>query len=548
MPSQHAVLLPENKDIPPVKFLINTSLLSCLLALAGPALAAEPFILDDAAYRRHVQTLASDEFEGRAPLSHGEQLTLDYLQQEFKRLGLAPAFGNSYLQSVPMAKITADQSMQLKVGELNFANGTDFTARTQQVVPRVELKDSELVFVGYGIKAPEYGWDDYAGVDVKGKTVIVLVNDPGFATQDPALFKGNAMTYYGRWTYKYEEGARQGAKAVFIVHEDAPAAYGWGVVKNSNTNTKFTLVDQDNNQSQIGVMGWLQYAAARQILAGAGLDLEALKQEALKPGFKARNLGLKANLVLNNQIERAESHNVAAILKGSERPDETLVMHGHWDHLGAAGEEGKKEILNGAVDNASGVAGVLELARYFKELEGADRPKRSIIFSAFTAEETGLIGAQYFAEHPPVPTAQLVSFLNIDGMNMDKGVDYILRYGDGVSELESYLSDAAKAQGRSVKPDPRAQNGLMFRSDHFALAQQGVPGLLFMSLGDTDPDYIAHKYHKGADDYDPAWSLEGVSQDLSLISSILNRLANNNDWPKWLEESDFKKRRALDGR
>ncbi|WP_418895966.1 M28 family metallopeptidase [Shewanella psychromarinicola] len=521
-----------------------------LLAVFGvfllPSVNAAPFQFDQKTYRQDVQTLASDKFEGRGPLSHGEKLTVEYVEHAYKAMGLKPGFGNSYRQAVPMAKITADQTMQLNIGDLVFNNGSDFTARTEQVLPQVALDNSDVVFVGYGINAPEYQWNDYANIDVKGKTVIVLVNDPGFATQDPDIFKGNAMTYYGRWTYKYEEAARQGAKAVFIVHETAPAAYGWNVVENSNTNTKFTLVDNNKNQSHIGVMGWVQHNVAQKVFNAAGLDFDKLKLTAANAGFKSIPLKLNANLAVKNTIELATSYNVAGLLPGTSQADEWLVMHAHWDHLGKTVQDGQTRIYNGAVDNASGVAGVLQLARHFKEQSKA--PKRSILFAAFTAEETGLIGAQYFAANPPVPTKQLVAFLNIDGMNVGKGVDYILRYGQGVSQLETYLDNAAKAQGRTVKADPRPQNGLMFRSDHFALAQQGVPGLMFMSLGDTDPDYIAHKYHQAADDYDANWDLGGVEQDLALISDIIAQLANNNDWPKWLEESDFKKRRAQDGK
>jgi Zn-dependent M28 family amino/carboxypeptidase len=508
-------------------------------------------------YRQDVKTLASDAFEGRAPLSKGETLTLDFLVNAFKEMGLAPGFGDSYLQAVPMAKITAKQDMQLTIGALKFTHGKDFTARSQQIKPHIALNNSEVVFVGYGINAPEFGWNDYAGIDVKGKTVIMLVNDPGFATQDNKRFKGNAMTYYGRWTYKYEEAARQGAAAVFIVHETAPAGYGWGVVENSNTGSKFTLVDDNNNLSQIAVMGWLQHKATQQIFATAGLDFDSLKLSAHKAGFKTVDLNLSAKLNLDNSIEMAKSHNVLALLPGATefdgkrnpQQDELVVMHAHWDHLGSkTHQDGSQEIFNGAVDNASGTAGVLALARAFKAKASVTPFKRSILFSAFTAEETGLIGAQYFAQNPSVPTKNIAAFLNIDSMNVNDGVSYILQYGQGVSELEDYLEDAAKAQQRTVKADPLPQNGLMFRSDHFALAQEGVPGLLFMSLGDTDPNYIAAKYHKEADDYDANWSLGGVSQDLSLIGSILARLANNSDWPKWLEDSDFKTRRSEDNR
>lgn len=523
---------------------------SLMATISLPVLAETTFVqsLDLAQYRTDVKTLASDAFGGRAPLSEGETLTLDYLVKAFKDMGLKPGFGDSYLQAVPLAQISADQNMQLDIGGLKFANGSEFTARTQRIAETVSLNKSDVVFVGYGINAPEYGWNDYQGLDVKGKTVIVLVNDPGFATQDPAVFKGNAMTYYGRWTYKYEEAERQGAEAVFIVHETAPAAYGWGVVQNSNTGTKFTLVDANNNQGQVGIMGWVQHETAQKIFTKAGLDFDTLKQQAAKPNFKAIPLKLSAQLTLHNKIERAESHNVAALLPSKTRPDEVVIMHAHWDHLGTVIEDGKSEILNGAVDNASGVAGVLALARYFKQQAKMAPLDRSVLFSAFTAEETGLIGAQHFAQHPSVPTKNIVAFLNIDGMNVNKGVDYILRYGEGVSELEQYLDKAAKAQDRLVKGDPRPQNGLMFRSDHFALAQQGVPGLLFMSLGDTDPDYIAHKYHKPADDYDPSWNLGGVSQDLDLIASMITSLANSTDWPHWLESSDFKAKREQDGR
>ncbi|MFQ6371143.1 M28 family metallopeptidase [Shewanella sp. YIC-542] len=523
-------------------------LLGFLGALLCVQASATPFHFDEASYREQVKTLASDAFEGRGPLSRGEQLTIDYLEKTYRAMGLQPGFGDSYIQAVPMAKISANQQMQLKIGNMMFANGRDFTARTEQVVPKVTLDDSELVFAGYGINAPEYGWNDYEGVDVAGKTVIVLVNDPGFATQEPGIFKGNAMTYYGRWTYKYEEAARQGAKGVFIVHETAPAAYGWNVVQSSNTNSKYTLVDDNHNLSHVGVMGWMQHGVAQQVFKAAGLDFEQLKRQALLPGFKAVPLPLKASLTLDNTIELATSHNVAGLLPGTEHPDEWLVMHAHWDHLGKTLVDGKEAIYHGAVDNASGVAGVLALAQHFKGLKGAAAPKRSILFASFTAEENGLLGAQFFAEHPPVPTKQLVALLNIDGMNVGKATSYVLRYGDGVSQLEHYLAEAAKGQGRSIKPDPRPQNGLMFRSDHFALAKEGVPGLLFLSLGDTDPDYIAHKYHQPADRYEASWDLGGVAQDLSLMSDILDKLANNRDWPKWLEASDFKKRRAQDGR
>ena len=493
-------------------------------------------------YRQHVKTLASDEFEGRGPLSKGEEKTVDYLVTQYKKLGLKPAFGDSYTQAVPLAKITPKNISTLKIGGLDFSAGSEFTARTQRIVNDYSLTNSDVIFVGYGINAPEYNWNDYAGLDVKGKTVVMLVNDPGFASKDPNLFQGNAMTYYGRWTYKYEEAARQGAEAVFIIHETMPAGYGWGVVENSNSNTKFSLVDDNNNASQVGVRGWLHLHAARQLFEKAGLDYGELKNKASKPGFTPIALNTKASLSFTNTIERAESQNVAGILEGTDKPEEWVMLHAHWDHLGKVEKNGQTTIYNGAVDNASGVAGVLTLADALSKRE--EGFARSLMFSAFTAEETGLLGADYFANNPPVPTSNMVAFLNIDGMNVNDGVDYILQYGEGYLSIEDDLATAAALQGRNVKMDPRPQNGLFFRSDHFALAKQGVPYILFMSLGDTDPSFIAKRYHKADDDYLPSWTLGGVQQDLSLIGSMLNYYAQGDVWPYWKRDSDFKDKRT----
>lgn len=508
---------------------------------------SEKMTLSDAAidldvYRQHVKTLASDEFEGRGPLSKGEEKTVDYLVTQYKKLGLKPAFGDSYTQAVPLAKITPKNISSLKIGGLDFSAGSEFTARTQRIVNDYSLPNSDVVFVGYGINAPEYNWNDYAGLDVTGKTVVMLVNDPGFASKDPDLFQGNAMTYYGRWTYKYEEAARQGAEAVFIIHETMPAGYGWGVVENSNSNTKFSLVDDNNNASQVGVMGWLHLNAARQLFEKAGLDYGELKRKASKPGFTPILLNTKASLSFTNSIEHAESQNVAGILEGTDKPEEWVMLHAHWDHLGKVEKNSQTTIYNGAVDNASGVAGVLTLADALSKRE--EGFARTLMFSAFTAEETGLLGADYFANNPPVSTSNMVAFLNIDGMNVNDGVDYILQYGEGYLSIEDDLATAAALQGRTVKMDPRPQNGLFFRSDHFALAKQGVPSILFMSLGDTDPSFIAKRYHKADDDYLPSWTLGGVQQDLSLIGSMLNYYAQGDVWPYWKRDSDFKDKRT----
>ncbi|MCW1719715.1 M28 family metallopeptidase [Pseudoalteromonas sp. A3] len=496
--------------------------------------------------KQHIKTLASDDFQGRGPLTHGEVKTVGYLSEQYEAMGLTGAYNGKFLQPVKMAMVTANQNMQLQVGDLKFKAGNDFTARTEQLQPVIDVRNSDIVFVGYGINAPEYNWNDYENINVEGKTVIVLVNDPGFATQNDALFTGNAMTYYGRWTYKYEEAARQGAKAVFIVHETAPAAYPWGVVESSNTGTKYTLMDNNLNASKLPVMGWLTLNTTEQIFNAAKLNYQNLKQKALSDDFKATALNLTANLSFKNEVSHAKSHNVVAQITGSDAPNEYVVIGAHWDHFGTKQTDSGPKIYNGAVDNASGTAATLEIARIMNQIHQQTPFKRSILFANFTAEETGLIGSQEFATGGVVPTKQMVGLLNIDGMNVLDGTDYILQYGKDLSTLENYLANAAKAQGRVVKMDPRPQNGLFFRSDHFSLAKQGVPSLLFMSLGDTDPDYIAHKYHKEADDYSPQWSLGGVKQDIELIVDIATQLANNGDWPTWTSDSDFKAKREQD--
>jgi Zn-dependent M28 family amino/carboxypeptidase len=374
------------------------------------------------------------------------------------------------------------------------------------------------------------------------------VNDPGFATQNDDLFTGNAMTYYGRWTYKWEEASRQGAKAAFIIHETAPAAYPWSVVLAGNTGSMYALVDNEKNQSRLPDLGWLQTRAANQIYYKVGSSYIKEKESALSSSFKARSLNLNANLNLNNKLEQSESNNVVALLEGNKYPNEYIVISAHWDHFGKQITEDGVKILNGAIDNATGVAGTIELARMLMAQHAIKPFERSIVFANFTAEETGLLGSAMFALGGSVPMKQVVSVLNIDGMNALGSVDYILQYGQNMSEMEGYLAKFSAKQDRRVKLDPRPQNGLFFRSDHFSFAKQGVPGLLFMSLGDTDPDYIPFKYHKEADDYSANWPLGGVKQDLELIQSIAIELANNRDWPKWTSESDFKKRRAEDGK
>jgi len=517
----------------------NRSLAWLLLAsLSQPAIATQ---LEQ--WRQDVKVLASDEYEGRAPVSPGEKKTISYLKQRFIDEGLAPGYRGEYFQPVPLGKIRADQNMQLRIGDQTYQPGSEFVARSQRMQPATAISDSELVFVGYGITAPEAGWNDYAGVDVSGKTVVILVNDPGYTTQDKQLFSGNSMTYYGRWTYKYDEAMRQGAAGALIVHEDGAAGYPWSVVENSNTGSKFTMVDETGNAGALAVMGWLQRATAEQIFSQAGLNYQQEKLRASKPGFKPYSLKLSADLAMKQKFESGVTHNVVGMLPGSKYPDEAIIVSAHWDHLGVKPEKPGDNIFNGAVDNAAGVAGITELARMAKAAGGFER---TLLFVSFGAEETGMLGSSVFAEAPPLPTANMVAVLNIDGMNVSGATDYVPGYGLGLQQLESWMAESAAKQGRVVKPDPAPHSGLFFRSDHFALARKGVPGLLFMRLGDNDEHYISHKYHRPDDEYSDDWDVSGVQQDLDLMFDIMQQLANSRDWPQWHQGNQFNQIRKLD--
>lgn len=502
---------------------------------------------------RDIQILASDEFEGRAPASEGEKKTLDFLQKEFQQLGLRPGNGSSYLQPVPMVVIslTSDPKLEVqgKSQSLVFNYKSDFVALTRRVQEKVILADSEIVFAGYGIVAPEYGWNDYDGIDVKGKTVMVLINDPGYATQDPKLFNGRAMTYYGRWTYKFEEAARQGAAGVLIIHETEPAAYPWQVVENSWTGPQFHLVAADNNFSRCAVEGWLQREVAEKILKTAGFDLEKLKRQALNPEFKPIPLGLKANLILNNQINKVTSHNVVALWPGRKRADEYIIFMAHWDHFGRNPKLESDQIFNGAIDNATGTAGLIELARAFTTLR--KRPWRSIVFLSVTGEEQGLLGSEYYATHPIFPPEKTVAVINMDALNVYGPMKDITVIGYGLSELDKYIEEAARSQGRRVNPDPTPEKGSYFRSDHFPFAKRGIPaiypsgGVEHVIYGREwtlaqKEKYLAEKYHQPSDEFDPNWDLRGAIDDLKLLFRMAYRLANDVVFPNWNEGTPYK--------
>ncbi len=504
----------------------------------------------------HIQVLASDEFEGRLPGTPGEEKTIAYLVERFESIGLEPGNAGSWLQEVPLVSITADPDTRLTIAgngaAKSYAYGSEVMAWTKRVVESVSLENSELVFVGYGTVAPEYGWNDYEGLDVRGKTVVILVNDPGFATQDPNLFNGRSMTYYGRWTYKYEEAARQGAAAAFIVHETEPAAYGWDVVEGSWSGPQFDMVRDDSNMSRVQIEGWLSAETARDLFERAGQDLEALKARALTREFEPVDLGLTASMSLSNTIERSVSNNVVALLPGSERPEEYIIYVSHWDHLGRDTLLEGDQIRNGALDNASGTAALLELAEAFTTMD--IRPARSIVFLPVTAEEQGLLGSAYYAANPVFPPASTVAAINMDGLNIFGPMKDIVIVGYGNSELDDYLIAAAETQGRVVVPDPDAEKGYFYRSDQFSLAKVGIPAL-YTDTGDDHvehgvewtrqrkDEWIANHYHKPSDEYTPDWDLRGAVEDLQLLFRVGHRLANETSFPNWSEGNEFKAKR-----
>ena len=526
---------------------------AALLSGAAPwANAADPAateVLDAATLHRHIAALSADEFGGRFPSTRGETLTLDYLQREFEAAGAQPGNGDSYLQPVPLVSWTIDPAPEMVVQGADFSaeleHGVDMVAWTRQLREQVAVQDSPVVFGGYGIVAPEYGWNDYAGVDVRGKTVVVLVNDPGFATEDPGLFAGRAMTYYGRWTYKFEEAARQGAAAVLVVHETEPASYGWEVVA-QGSRKHLGLRDADSGEPLVTVEGWISSETAQRLFAAAGEDFAGIKARALRRDFTAQTLGdLRASIRVQSELTESESANVVALLPGSERPDEYVVFTAHWDHLGRDGDE----IYNGAVDNASGTAALLMLAEAYARLQPP--PERSLLFVAVTAEEQGLLGSAHYAANPVVPLQQTVAVINIDVLNHIGPTRDISVIGYGASELDAFVDAAAARHERRVLPDQRPEAGSYYRSDHFNLAKRGVPALypkmgLDLVDGGTEKGralmqaYNDERYHQPADEYSPQQDWRGGASDLKLYFDIGLEIANSAAWPNWVEGNEFR--------
>ncbi len=502
---------------------------------------------------KHIKTLASDNYEGRFPGTPGGAMTEKYLVAEFQRIGLQPGNGASFLQEVPLVEITANPNADLVIAgrgrAITYKYGSSFAGGTRRVVDAVQLHQSDVVFVGYGIVAPEYEWNDYRNVDVQGKTVVILVNDPGFATQDESLFRGNAMTYYGRWTYKFEEAARQGAAAALLVHETAPAGYPWSVVENGWTGPQSYLKRQDNNMTRSVVEGWITHDAARSIFTMAGKDYEDEKKAAATREFRAVPLGLSASVAIQNEVRRSNANNVAAVLPGTVRPDEVVIFMAHWDHLGRDESLVDDQIYNGARDNAMGTAALLELAQAFTRITGG--MDRSIMFLAVTAEEQGLLGSAYYASNPLYPLAKTVAAVNIDAAGIWGRTKDVTVVGMGNSELDDYVKSAARAQGRVALAESEPEKGYFFRSDHFSLAKVGVPALYVDNGFDSveygpewgkkqSDEWTSVHYHRPSDEYNDSWDLSGFVEDLQLLLRVGYELATDSDFPEWSEESAFR--------
>jgi len=511
----------------------------------------------------HTKTLASDAFEGRGPGTAGEDSTVNYLTRQFKKLGLQPGDPNgTYVQDVPMFGFTAQPKATFtaagKTINLNFPS--DYVAVSRRFVPTVNVNNSDMVFVGYGIVAPEYGWDDYKGLDVKGKTIVMLINDPPVpartdaAKLDSTMFGGKAMTYYGRWTYKYEIAAEKGAAAAIIIHENGPAGYPYEVVSGSWSRENFDISNKNKNMDKTAVEAWITTDKAKQLFTAAGKNFDQLKAAAAKKDFRPVTLGAKANFNIKNTLREIKSKNVVAKLEGSDArlKNEFIVYTAHWDHLGKDTNLKGDQIYNGALDNATGTAGLLEIAEAFTKLE--QKPKRSILFLAVTAEEKGLLGSKYYATNPLYPLNKTLANINMDGLNVYGPTEDVIVVGHGNSELEDILAEEAKAQNRYIVPEASPEKGSYYRSDHFEFAKQGVPALYAKSgikaegqaadyVQKWQDKYTADDYHKLTDEVRTDWNLNGAIEDLQLYFRVGYRVANGSSFPVWKEGSEFKARR-----
>lgn len=506
--------------------------------------------VDETTLAKHMEQLASDEFMGRKPFTEGEVLTVNYLKDEFEKLGLVPGNGNSYFQDVPMVEITGTPSENMimagKNGSLKLDYLKDFVATTNKVAEDVSLKNSELVFAGYGVVAPEYGWNDYEGIDWKGKMAVVLINDPGFQSGDSTLFKGDAMTYYGRWTYKFEEAARQGADGLIIIHDTEPASYGWNVIESGWTGARLTIA---SDLPLLEVESWISGESAEKMFELSAMKGQDYKSISRNKDFTPIPLGINVSVSIHNQIKKDVSKNVVAMIPGTDRKEEVIIYSAHWDHFGIGKVIDGDSIYNGSADNASGTAGILAIAEAFKK---SNSTKRSVVFIALTGEEQGLLGSAYYAENPIFDPKKTVANINIDMIASPGEMKDLTITGYGHSEMDEYAKVEAHALGRYIIPDPHAEQGHFYRSDHFNFAKIGIPALYakgeyegfnhsIEEIKVFNDSYVNDDYHQPSDEYDPATTnLDGVRLDLQLFYNLGLRLANEDYFPKWYEGSEFK--------
>jgi Zn-dependent M28 family amino/carboxypeptidase len=506
--------------------------------------------LDKATIGKHIERLASDEFLGRKPFTEGEVKTVNYLKDEFEKLGVLPGNGDSFFQDVPMVEINGTPSDNMVIsGEnesFNLDRLKDFVATTNKVASSVSLENSELVFAGYGIVAPEYGWNDYEGIDWKGKTAVVLINDPGFKSGDSTLFKGNEMTYYGRWTYKYEEAARQGADGLIIIHDTEPASYGWNVIESGWSGARLVI---ESDSPLLNVESWISGESAQKMFDASSMNGQDYKALAKNKNFKPVPLNLNVSVSIKNKIKKDVSKNVLALIPGTERKDEFIIYSAHWDHFGIGKAIDGDSIYNGAVDNATGTAALLAIAEAFKK---SNNTKRSIVFIAVTGEEQGLLGSAFYSENPIFNPKKTVANINIDALDSPGKMKDLTITGYGQSEMDEYAKEAADKQNRYIIPDPEAEKGYFFRSDHFNFAKIGIPALYasgsyegfdksIEEIKAYNDEYRMNKYHQPSDEYNPETTdLSGIQLDLQLFYEVGLKLANEDYFPKWYEGSEFK--------